>query len=151
MHVFTSLCKPPDGMVSRNKISNISPQIIQNQKKPKIESKSRNLSFESFEKCEIIKSLESYCSSTALHGCGYITRTDVTRFEQIAWFIIVLIAVIVSFVMVWLSYSWSKSIPTVTVIESTHFPTLNMPFPAVTICSINRISKRKAYKLARSL
>lgn len=36
-------------------------------------------------------------------------------------------------------------------IENPQFATWNIPFPAITVCSVNRISKASAYKLADTL
>lgn len=41
--------------------------------------------------------------------------------------------------------------PIVTIVESTHFSINDLPFPAVTICSFNKISKSKANVLAAQL
>lgn len=68
-----------------------------------------------------------------------------------AWAVIVIIATIVSIVLLWISWNWSAKTPTTTVIESTHYAVWNIPFPAVTICSMNRISARIAAKLATQM
>lgn len=49
--------------------------------------------------------------------------------------------------------SWTLYIetPTITVIESLHYPSSNVLFPAVTICSMNSISSKKALNLAKMM
>ncbi|XP_055390547.1 sodium channel protein Nach-like [Condylostylus longicornis] len=39
-----------------------------------------------------------------------------------------------------LAYTWDTSTPTITVISKPNYPVWNIPFPAVTICSLNLIS-----------
>lgn len=41
--------------------------------------------------------------------------------------------------------------PLITTLYDTVYPIKNIPFPAVTLCSNNRISKREAIKYAREL
>jgi amiloride-sensitive sodium channel len=41
--------------------------------------------------------------------------------------------------------------PLVTTLHDTIYPVKNIPFPAVSICSNNRISRREAEKLAKEL
>lgn len=99
----------------------------------------------------LIKNLRNYCNSTSLHGFNYITLKGSTANERRFWIAVVFISIITSIVLVIVSWFWNRETPTVTVIESAHFPTWNIPFPAVTICNFNKISKAKALKLASTL
>jgi amiloride-sensitive sodium channel len=47
---------------------------------------------------------------------------------------------------VWTQYSTS---PTITSVESTHFPIWNIPFPAVTVCQVNKVHLSAAVALYR--
>lgn len=47
---------------------------------------------------------------------------------------------------VWTQYSTS---PTITSVESTHYPIWNIPFPAVTICQVNKVHLSAAESLYR--
>lgn len=80
-----------------------------------------------------------YCSITALHGYNHLVRKDFALWEKIVWIIMCIIAMIVALSLLYLSLHWNSATPTVTVIESTHFATWNIPFPAVTICNVNKI------------
>lgn len=51
-----------------------------------------------------------------------------------------LIAMIIALLLLYFSLYWNSATPTTTVIESTHFATWNIPFPAVTICNVNKVS-----------
>ncbi|KAH8413166.1 hypothetical protein KR009_008633 [Drosophila setifemur] len=90
------------------------------------------------------ENMRNYCQTTSLHGFSYITRQDISRGERLFWLVVVILAIITSIVLVVVSWYWSQQTPTVTVIESSHFPTWNIPFPAVTICNFNKISRLKA-------
>lgn len=96
-------------------------------------------------------SFRQFCSSTALHGYNYIVRDDTAQWERIAWTIIVIAALITAIILLWISWIWNADIPTTTVIESTHYATWNIPFPAITICNFNRISKKAALELASKM
>lgn len=48
-------------------------------------------------------------------------------------------------------YDRYTSHPTMSTIESTHYPIWVFPFPGVTICNSNRILKSKAEALIRKL
>ncbi|EDV33058.1 uncharacterized protein Dana_GF21878 [Drosophila ananassae] len=93
------------------------------------------------------ENMRNYCQTTSLHGFSYITRQDISHQERLFWLTVVILAIITSIVLVVVSWYWSQETPTVTVIESSHFPTWNIPFPAVTICNFNKISKTKALTL----
>ena len=45
---------------------------------------------------------------------------------------------------VWTQYSTS---PTITSVENTHYPIWNIPFPAVTICQVNKVHYSAAKQL----
>lgn len=92
-----------------------------------------------------------FLSVTALHGCGHIVREDTPLWERIVWIFIVVLALIASIVLLRISWMWNSEYPVVTVIESTHYATWNIPFPAVTVCNINKISKTQALEFAGTL
>lgn len=95
--------------------------------------------------------LKHFCSVTALHGYSHIIRDDTPLWERGVWTVIVISALIAAIVLLMISWQWNSEIPVVTVIESTHYATWNIPFPAVTICSLNKISARTALKLAGTM
>ena len=97
------------------------------------------------------QNLRNYCNTTSLHGFNYITRTDLTQKERYFWLFVVIVSIIVSIVLVIVSYLWNRETPTVTVIESSHHPTWNIAFPAVTFCNFNKISREKALSLVKVL
>lgn len=97
------------------------------------------------------KSFRDFCKSTALHGYGYIVQEDNTKWEKIFWILLIVSATVAAIVLLYISWIWNSETPTVTVIESTHYPTWNIPFPAITICSMNKISRARAFSLAQRM
>lgn len=57
----------------------------------------------------------------------------------------------VAIVLLYISWTLYKETPTITVIESLHYPSSNVLFPAVTICNMNSISAKKALNLAKNM
>lgn len=72
-------------------------------------------------------------------------------FYSIAWIIIVLIATVVAAVLLYISWEMNSETPTITVIESTHYPISNVYFPSVTICNMNSISAKQATFFANNM
>ncbi|XP_031617478.1 sodium channel protein Nach-like [Contarinia nasturtii] len=99
----------------------------------------------------LARRFKEFASNTALHGYNHIVREDSTKWERIAWILIVVIATVVAAVLLYISWQLNLETPTITVIESTHYPISNVPFPAVTICSMNSISARTAMSLALNM
>lgn len=98
-----------------------------------------------------LQQLKSFCSVTALHGYNHIVKEDSALWERIGWAIIDVIALIAAVILLCLSWNWNAETPTVTVIESTHYATWNIPFPSVTICNTNKISAQSAFMLASAM
>ncbi|XP_065356477.1 pickpocket protein 11-like [Calliphora vicina] len=98
-----------------------------------------------------MQNLRNYCNTTSLHGFNYLTRSDMTKKERYFWLFVVIVSIIVSIVLVIVSYLWNRETPTVTVIESSHHPTWDIPFPAVTFCNFNKISRDRALSLVKVL
>lgn len=95
--------------------------------------------------------IKEFCSVTALHGYAHIIREDTALWERVVWALTALGALIAAIILLWFSWSWNAETPTVTVIESTHYATWNIPFPAITICSSNKISNQAALAIARAM
>ncbi|XP_026333598.1 sodium channel protein Nach-like [Hyposmocoma kahamanoa] len=63
------------------------------------------------------------------------------------WAIAVLTSTIIACILVFTAYQWYARNPIITVIESTQGAIWDIPFPAVTVCNLNIISKRAARAL----
>lgn len=92
-----------------------------------------------------------FCSISALHGVGHIVRENTPLWERIVWVVVVAVSLVASIVLLRISWIWNSEYPVVTVIESTHFATWNIPFPAVTVCNLNKISMSAAIQFASTL
>lgn len=117
------------------------------QVKSKSSTKTKSLNFFQW----FVQQLKSFCSVTALHGYNHIVKEDSALWERIGWAIVDVIALIAAVILLVVSWNWNAETPTVTVIESTHYATWNIPFPSVTICNTNKISKETALNLATSM
>ena len=71
-------------------------------------------------------------------------QKDYHPIERYLWALLSIIALIIAVALLWISWNWNAEMPTMTVIESTNYATYNLPFPAITICNMNRISRAYA-------
>ncbi|XP_047368017.1 sodium channel protein Nach-like isoform X2 [Vespa velutina] len=81
-----------------------------------------------------------FCLATGLHGYKYVAQSQRSKIERTIWAIILLGSLCCAIVLMKIAWNYYASHPTLTVIETTHRGIWNYPFPAVTICNINRIS-----------
>ncbi|XP_076181986.1 sodium channel protein Nach-like isoform X2 [Ptiloglossa arizonensis] len=88
-----------------------------------------------------------FCQETGLHGYKYIAEPQRSMITRIVWAITALTSLIIALVIIRFTFNYYSQHRISTVIESTHHGVWNYPFPAVTLCDINRIS----LKLARAL
>ncbi|XP_055689017.1 pickpocket protein 19-like [Lutzomyia longipalpis] len=83
---------------------------------------------------------QRYSRNSTVHGIKYLVDDDLHPAERIFWFILLALAVFGTVnVSLLLSRRFSSS-PLATVIESTIYPVSEIPYPAVTICTSNRIN-----------
>ncbi|XP_037808930.1 pickpocket protein 11-like [Lucilia sericata] len=97
--------------------------------------------------CKRKSGFEIYCEMASIHG--FINFVGATTWQRAFWFLVVLTAVVMSGFILLLSHFMNTNTPTILYSESTQYPTWSIPFPAVTICNLNRISKRRAEYLAQ--
>jgi amiloride-sensitive sodium channel len=72
-------------------------------------------------------------------------------FCRVLWVIVVVLGVVGSSFMVnsfWTRYMGTQ---TRTSVETNHYPTWRLPFPAVTLCNVNRMLRSKAEALVSKL
>lgn len=93
----------------------------------------------------------SFCSVTSLHGYVHTINKEYHPFERWLWIILSFFALITAVILLWISWNWNAETPTTTVIESTNYPTYNLPFPSVTVCNMNKISKSTAFEVAKDM
>jgi acid-sensing ion channel, other len=93
----------------------------------------------------------NFCSVTSLHGYVHTVNKEYHAFERWLWILLSFVALITAIVLLWISWNWTAETPTTTVIESTNYPTYNLPFPSLTICNMNKISKAAALATAKDM
>ncbi|XP_044764367.1 sodium channel protein Nach-like isoform X2 [Coccinella septempunctata] len=81
--------------------------------------------------------------------CGYRYLTEGSALERFIWLLIHLTSL--SSVIYLNLYMWQMFItdPTIVTLEKFTLPIREVPFPGVSICNINRISKKAAYAMAK--
>ena len=85
---------------------------------------------------------------SSLHGLKYITEDGRHVFERILWFLLCFMGFILTIyfiVPIWIKWN---SQPTLTTLDSTNHPVWEIDFPAVTICSPNKVLQNKLEELA---
>ncbi|XP_050309983.1 sodium channel protein Nach-like [Anthonomus grandis grandis] len=97
------------------------------------------------------KTIVHFCQETSLHGWKYVVLQHTSKFERLIW--LILCGTSLGIAIYFLTTAWMtyESSPTITLTESTQFEIYKYPFPAVTLCSFNKISKRAAYDMAKKL
>lgn len=112
------------------------------------------------EKRAFITTLKEFLSDTSLHGVKHISKkikhveddeTYIKHFRallnNVFWFFLTISSGIFSLHMmnlVWIRY---QTTPTVTTIETLNYPIWEVPFPAVTVCNINKVHLPNTKKL----
>lgn len=98
-----------------------------------------------------IKHFRNYCDNSSLHGVYYITKPGLSKWERRFWVTVVCLSLLSAVILVWVNWIQSQKTRTVTLLETTFYPTSNVNFPAITLCNFNKISKKKALELAKTL
>ena len=93
----------------------------------------------------------NFCQVTSLHGYVHTVNKEYHQFERYLWFVLSFFALITAIALLYISWAWTAETPTTTVIESTNHPTYNLPFPAITFCGMNKISKKSALEEASKM
>ncbi|XP_055914189.1 pickpocket protein 11-like [Eupeodes corollae] len=94
-------------------------------------------------------SFQLFCELSSIHGMSMLSLTKSASIcERIAWKIIIITSIIITCSVLYYWTAINYETPTVSLIETNAFPGYIVPFPAITLCSLNRISKKKAIELA---
>uniref|UniRef100_A0A182QFM1 Sodium channel protein Nach n=1 Tax=Anopheles farauti TaxID=69004 RepID=A0A182QFM1_9DIPT len=86
--------------------------------------------------------VQCFCENSTLHGLRYVYGGD--RMLRMLWQLVCLISIGFTMIMGMIAWMRFRTTPTITTIETMTYPIWNIPFPAVTVCNINKIDKRKA-------
>ncbi|GLV34808.1 pickpocket 26 [Carabus blaptoides fortunei] len=82
-----------------------------------------------------------YCSNTSIHGIGYLGADDTCMTEKIWWLIVFTLSVVVCAILI--NKTWTKwqNTPVIMTFSHTQTPIWEIPFPAVTICPVNKVQQ----------
>lgn len=89
--------------------------------------------------------------NSSSHCYRHLAQTDRIYLERSMWAIIHLISAVCLILLTYSSYGSFALNPLVTTLHDTVYPIRNIPFPAVSVCSNNRISRKAAEELANKL
>ncbi|KAL3280876.1 hypothetical protein HHI36_004104 [Cryptolaemus montrouzieri] len=98
-----------------------------------------------------MKLIKQFCSKTGLHGYKFIFLPKRILLERVIWMVLTSTFLIVAVLELYDSGKKLSASSTKTVTTSINYPIWNFPFPAVTICNFNKISKEKALEKANQL
>lgn len=99
----------------------------------------------------LIDKINNFCKVTSLHGYIHTVNKEYHAFERWLWIVLSGLALITAIALLWISWNWTAETPTTTVIESTNYPTYNLPFPAVTVCNMNKMSKTVVFEVVKEM
>ncbi|KAF5293904.1 hypothetical protein FQA39_LY13609 [Lamprigera yunnana] len=95
----------------------------------------------------IIKTYKDFAQNTSIHGLKYTTQKNAGIFERFAWVLIVCMGIMGSLYMLNILVERFNSNPTRTSIVNQNAPLNEIPFPAISICPIQRMRSSKYKKL----
>lgn len=107
-----------------------------------------------------IHTIKNFFRETSLHGFRHITQKynrdshisySIVVFRSLLWVTITLSSIIFCaylMILVWIRF---ETAPTQTVIETVHYPISQVSFPAVTICSINKVHESRTTNIKNIL
>ncbi|KAI9552640.1 putative amiloride-sensitive sodium channel [Daphnia sinensis] len=89
------------------------------------------------------KVLKEFCDTTSIHGLKYITEENIHVLKRVMWTLVFLGGILFSgYFCMQMWNKWEDS-PVLMSLDSNRYPLKNIPFPAVTICNVNKVSKTK--------
>nr|XP_017013673.2 pickpocket protein 11 [Drosophila takahashii] len=84
--------------------------------------------------CKRKTGFEIYCEMASIHGFHIFVGAK--TWQRILWWLLICNAVMLSLILVIMSLSMSKEMPTIRFMDTMMNPTAEVPFPAVTICDL---------------
>jgi acid-sensing ion channel, other len=117
-----------------NQIQPIKVKSVNQKGLKKCEEKSENF---------VLSTWKFFSRNTSIHGVHYLMEASISLLEKVMWAIFIIVASVgMSYTCIMLSERFQNS-KTSTVFESTNFKVSEIPFPAVTLCSNNRLNLTK--------
>ncbi|XP_015608259.1 sodium channel protein Nach isoform X2 [Cephus cinctus] len=99
----------------------------------------------------LLKHIKIYLHNCSLVGCKYLAEPRRPWTERIFWIIVHVISIYLLGHTVYTIYGQYLQSPIVTTLDTHYYPSYNLQFPGVAVCSINRISREAATRLARNI
>ncbi|XP_050440596.1 sodium channel protein Nach-like isoform X2 [Adelges cooleyi] len=95
--------------------------------------------------------LQEYCKVTTLHGLHHTANNEFSKIERVFWAMVTVFSLGVAGLLAYLLlYRFQRS-PTITTVETYSYPTWKIPFPAVTLCNMNRVRKSVVNEMSEKL
>ncbi|XP_046433667.1 sodium channel protein Nach-like isoform X2 [Neodiprion fabricii] len=98
-----------------------------------------------------VKKLKLYCENSSLNGCKYFTEPGRHWLERTIWVFLYTMTICGAAYVVFDVYADYKRSPIITTEDNDPYPTSNVAFPALALCTLNRISYKSASSLAESI
>lgn len=92
-----------------------------------------------------------FLNNITVHCYRHLVQHDRSDWEKLKWFCVNFVFAVTSITIILQSWTGFTSNPLVTKLHNTLYPSSSVPFPGVSICNINRISKNAAEDLASEL
>ncbi|XP_076658777.1 sodium channel protein Nach [Halictus rubicundus] len=99
----------------------------------------------------LAKYMKLYCRYTKLVGFRYFVEARTSWFDRLLWGMLYAIAVPAMIYTIYEGYMDIMQNPCFNTVETEQMDTQDLDFPGVSICSINRISRRAAMEIANEL
>ncbi|XP_017854238.1 pickpocket protein 11-like [Drosophila busckii] len=101
--------------------------------------------------CKPKTGFEIYCEMSSIHG--FHIFVGACTWQRVLWWLLICTAVLLSLLVLFMSHLMSKSMPTISYIDAITRPmsAAPMPFPALTICSLNRVSSWQLQQQAKQM
>ena len=103
------------------------------------------------ERCDVAGITKSYLDLSSLHGVKYVSESNRCLVERIIWIILFSMGMIfASYFILSLWKKWEES-PTFMSVESASHHVGNIPFPAVSVCSISKMKRGRLNQAIKEL
>ncbi|KAG5683718.1 hypothetical protein PVAND_012983 [Polypedilum vanderplanki] len=94
------------------------------------------------------KSVKEFLLTTYVHSYHYLADAEGGIPEKVMWLIVHFITLFSAINIVTIAWGHFTDNPTITTLESQHYSIYNLPFPALAICSNNKLSNESIYEYA---
>ncbi|PSN34583.1 hypothetical protein C0J52_26311 [Blattella germanica] len=91
-----------------------------------------------------------FCEQTSLHGLKFVGNTTTNWLQRLFWTIAFILAILAASYYINQVYIKWKLSPVIVSIGAKITPMIEVPFPAVTICTMNEARKSNAEKIENS-